>query len=109
MSNITIIPEKQTFRAEVLVDNGGETVKVAVKCSVNFERLTHKCTPIFTTIHEGDDYDFEAMETKNQAVEHCLALLQKHREAHGLGRQLDFDFSSSSDSDTDEQPLRASN
>ena len=106
MSNITIIPEKQTFRAAVLVDSGGETIKMAVKCSVNYERLTHKCTPIFTTIHEGDDYDFEAMEAKNQAVDHCLALLQKHREAHGLGRQGAFDFSSS-DSDTDEQPLRA--
>lgn len=93
MSNkITIIPEKQTFRAEVLVDNGGETVKVAVKCSVNFERLTHKCTPIFSTIHEGDDYDDAAMEAKNECVDHCLELLQKHREAHGLGRQTSLEF-----------------
>lgn len=108
MSNITIIPEKQTFRAEVLVDNGGETVKMAVKCTVNFERLSHKCTPIFSTIHEGDDYDEAAMEAKNLAVDHCLQLLQTHREAHGLGRQLGFDFDNSSDSDDDDQPLRAS-
>lgn len=109
MSNITIIPEKQTFRAEVLVDSEHGEVKIAVKCSINFERLTHKCTPIFTTIHEGKKFNIPAMEAKDKCVEHCDRLLNDHRAAHGLERQLALDFGDSAQSDSDDdQPLRAS-
>jgi len=107
MSNITIIPEKQTFRAEVLVDSEHGEVRIVVKCSINFERLTHKCTPIFTTIHEGTKFNIPAMEAKDRCVEHCDRLLNDHRAAHGLERQLSFEFADS-DSDTDDEPLRAS-
>jgi len=109
MSNITIIPEKQTFRAEVLVDSEHGEVKIAVKCSINFERMTHKCLPVFTTIHEGKKFNIPAMEAKDKCVEHCDRLLNDHRAAHGLERQLALNFGDSAQSDSDDdQPLRAS-
>lgn len=109
MDNIKLVPEKQTFRAEVMVDVDGQDVRFYAKCTVNFERMTQKVTPIVTTIHEGEDFKEALVEVVETCQSHCIGLLEKHRQAHGLGRQGELDFASSAPSDTHGELLHASN
>lgn len=56
------VKEKLTFKLRETVEVGGENgssmqVDLYVKCSVNFEKLTYKVTPVITTQH-GTDADF---------------------------------------------------
>lgn len=87
MSNITIVPEKQTFHALVLVDTEGGEVKIYVKCAVNYQRMSHKCQAVFTGIHNGSRFNDAAMQAKDRAAAHCEELLASHRGAYGLGEQ----------------------
>lgn len=90
MLNITIVPEKQTFHALVLVDTERGEVKIYVKCAVNYQRMSQKCQAVFTGIHKGIDFNDAAMEAKDQAAAHCEELLASYRNAYGIGDQPDL-------------------
>jgi len=107
MSNIKLVREKETFRSETLVDVDGSEVKLYVKSSVNYERLTFKVQPVLTLVHEfGEEVQEALVEACAAARAECMARLDKYRSEVGVGRQLGLDFSDS-DSDSDDEPLRA--
>lgn len=92
MSNqLKLIREKETFRYEHYVDVDGEDVKVYVKASVNYERLTYKVQPVITMIHGfGEDVQQGMLDAVSAARTECENRLAKYREEAGIGHQGDL-------------------
>lgn len=85
----TTIREKETFRTEMLVDD----VKLYVKCSVNYERLTYKVQPVLTLVHEfGPEIQEALVEACQASRDECLSRLDKYRDEAGIGRQTSLNF-----------------
>ncbi len=84
--------EKETFKFEGFFNNdNGEDVKCYAKCSVNYERLTYKVSPVITLSH---GWGGEVADTFNEltaaAVQECKNRLDKYREESGIGTQRDL-------------------
>ncbi len=85
MSNIKLVREKETFRSETLVDVDGSEVKLYVKSSVNYERLTFKVQPVLTLVHDFREEVQEALvEACVAAHAECMARLDKYRSEVGV-------------------------
>jgi hypothetical protein len=84
-----MIREKETFKLQITILN--EEVTLYSKCSVNYERLTFKVTPILTMSHGKIEHfvDELAVLLENSRAE-CLLRLEKYRSENGIGLQGDL-------------------
>lgn len=90
-SRLKMTREKETFKFEAFINVEGEDRKCYVKCSVNYERLTYKVTPVITLVHDWNDEVAEEFNNLIAAgVNECKSRLAVYREEAGIGTQGDL-------------------
>lgn len=90
-SRLKMTREKETFKFEAFVNIEGEDRKCYAKCSVNYERLTYKVTPVITLVHDWNDEVAEEFNNLIAAgVDECKSRLAVYREEAGIGTQGDL-------------------
>lgn len=88
-----MVREKEVFRFEGMVNVDGTDVRCYVKAAVNYERLTHKVTPVITYSHGWvDNADVRDLfrELTTGAVSECVRRLEVYRGEMGIGAQGDL-------------------
>lgn len=88
-----MVREKEDFRWEKMVNVDQTDVRVYMKASVSYEKLTFKIKPVITYVHKWGQSE-EVMEAFNEGIdfctEECLRRLDVYRGESGIGAQGDL-------------------